>query len=98
MWLLYRIRDRFDLPVLLRVDETFCTDDVGFPGVERVLRAFPDVVFVFQAHGWWAHVSAGVTEADVSRYPDRPVEPGGRVDGLLAFENCYADVSMGSGF
>lgn len=98
MRMLYRICDRFDLPVLLHVDETFCTDGVGLPGVERVLEAFSDVDFVFHAHGWWAHVSADVVEADMSRYPDRPVEPGGRVDELLGYDNCHADVSMGSGF
>lgn len=98
MRMLYDVCDRFDLPVLLHVDETFCTDDVGLPGVERVLEAFPDVDFVFHAHGWWAHVSADVTPGDMSSYPDRPVEPGGRADELLAYDNCYADFSMGSGF
>lgn len=97
---LYAICADHDLPVLFHTDDQRCTDDVGLPGFERVLRDFPDVDFVAHAQGWWAHVSAAVDgDTDLGGYPDGPVEPGGRCGELLAgYENCYADLSARSGW
>lgn len=97
MRFLYELCDEHDLPVLFHMDRQRGTDEVGLPNYERVLREFPDVDFISHAPGWWAHVSADV-EA-MGGYPDGPVEPGGRCDELLAeYDNCYADLSAGSGW
>ncbi|XVH33159.1 amidohydrolase family protein (plasmid) [Haloferacaceae archaeon DSL9] len=99
MQLLYEICADEGLPILFHVDDTCCVDDLGLPGLERMLRSYPDVSFIMHAHGWWAHISADVRAADTGRYPTRPVEPGGRCDELLSeYDNLYADISMGSGF
>ena len=97
MQTLYGIAGEFDLPVLLHIETTVCSDEVGLPGFESMLRAFPDTDFIAHAPGWWAHVSADVDR--LSGYPDGPVEPGGRCDELLSgYDNCYADLSAGSGW
>lgn len=99
MQLLYEICGNEGLPILFHVDDTCCTDELGLPGFERMLRSYPEVPFIMHAHGWWAHISADVREADVGSYPTRSVEPGGRCDELLSeYDNLYADISMGSGF
>lgn len=99
MQLLYEICADQGLPILFHVDDTCCTDELGLPGLERMVQSYPDVPFIMHAHGWWAHISADVREEDLGRYPTRPVEPGGRCDELLStYDNLYADVSMGSGF
>lgn len=100
MRMLYELCEDHGLPVLFHMDAKRCTDEVGLPGFEAVLRDFPDVDFIGHAQGWWAHVSGGISEAtDLSGYPDDPVEPGGRCGELLAtYDNCYADLSAGSGW
>lgn len=97
--LLYEICDEEGLPILLHVDGYMCTDEPGLPAVERMLQQYSGVDFIMHAPGWWAHISAGVTEEEMDGYPDGPVESGGRCDDLLsAYDNLYADISMGSGF
>lgn len=96
---LYELCADHDLPVVLHFDDKAMLDAVGLPRFEDVLASFPDVDFVGHAHGWWAHISADVAEADLGRYPERPVEPGGRVPELLgAYDNVYGDISGLSGW
>ncbi len=94
---LYELCAQFELPLLFHLDNRRCTDEVGLPGFEAMLQSYPEVDFIAHAPGWWAHISA---DADsLGGYPDGPVEPGGRCDELLtAYENCYADISAGSGW
>lgn len=95
----YEVCATHDLPVLLHLDQKSCTDEPGLPGFESVLRSFPEVDFIGHAHGFWAHISGGVTAAELSTYPTGPIAPGGRVDELLTeYPNVYADISAGSGF
>ena len=99
MRLLYSLCSRYELPILLHIDEKRCMDDVYLPKLERMVRKFSDVDFILHAHGWWAHISSDVKEADMAMYPDQPVQPDGRCDQLLTdFDNLYADFSMWSGF
>ena len=88
-----------DLPVLFHTDEKAMVDDVGLPRLENVLASYPEVDFLAHAHAWWAHISGDVTRADRGRYPDRPVEPGGRVPELLErYDNIYGDLAGRSGW
>lgn len=98
MLALYELCADLDLPVLIHVDATHARDEVGLPRLEEVLASYPDVDVVAHSRGWWAHVSADVSEDEVDGYPDGPVEPGGRCGELLgAYDNLYADFSP-SGF
>lgn len=93
-----RCADR-DLPVLVHTDEKAMVDDVGLPQLEDVLASYPELDVLAHAHAWWAHISADVTRADRGRYPDRPVEPDGRVPELLErYDNIYGDLAGGSGW
>jgi len=97
--MLYDICAKRDLPILFHLDGSRARDEIGLPGLERMVRKFPDLDFVMHAHGWWAHISADVKPSETNSYPDGPVEPGGRVDELLTeYDNVYGDISAGSGF
>ncbi len=70
----------------------------GLPGLERMLRTYPNVNFVGHANGWGASISADMTDDMMNAYPKTPVVPGGAADRLLTqYPNMYADLSAGSG-
>lgn len=96
---LYELCADHDLPILVHLDDEAMLDEVGLPRFEDVLASYPSVDFVAHAHAWWAHISADVGPGDRGAYPDRQIEPGGRVPELLAaYDNVYGDVSAGSGW
>jgi hypothetical protein len=99
MRMVYEICEDRGVPILIHLDDHHAADEPGLPGLERMLRAYPDLDFIMHAHGWWAHVSADATLDEMGfGYQDGPVVRGGRCDALLAeYDNCYADFSP-SGF
>lgn len=86
------------LPILFHSDLERNVDAPGLPGLEKVLKTHPETNFIGHAQGWWSSISGNVTVADLNRYPDTPVEPGGAIDRLMdAYPNIYGDLSAGSG-
>jgi len=102
---LYRHCGKAGLPVLfhLAVDVRYglygVADETGMPRLEKVLRAYPDTIFIGHAMAFWAEIAAGVDEASRGGYPKGPVtKPGRTVELLRACPNLYGDLSAGSGF
>ena len=86
------------LPVLFHLDNERNVDAPGLPGLAKVLAATPDLPFIAHGPGWWASISAGVTQADLGGYPRGEVNAGGAIDTLMdRFPNLYGDLSAGSG-
>ncbi len=74
-------------------------DELGLPRLEKMLQAFPNLVFIGHSQPFWAEISAGLTEPERNGYPKTPVQPGGRLVELLErYPNLYGDLSAGSGF
>ena len=95
---LYEVCDDLHLPVLFHMDEQRGMDQPGLPGLERVLKAFPNVPFFGHGPGFWASISGDVTARDMRGYPKGPVQPGGALDRLFqAYPNLWGDLSAGSG-
>jgi len=101
----YEACQELRLPVLMHLDSYINWDRVGFPGFQRVLKAFPDVPFIAHGPGWWAQISADATDEmayppeGASPYVKGPVVPGGPVEKLLAsYPNLYADLSAQSAY
>ena len=72
-----------------------------FPRLKRVLEAFPQLLLMGHAVGFWASISADVTMVDFGRYPNipQPVKPGGALDRLMKqHPNLYGDLSEPSGY
>ncbi len=95
---LYASCEKLNLPVLIHLDAYRNWDALGLPGLERVLKTFPNLIIIAHALHWWSEISADVKDADRSSYPQRPVVPGGRVEFLLQnYPNLYGDLSAQSG-
>ena len=85
-------------PVLLHLDNSRNMDQPGLPGLERVLQAVPEGVFIGHAQGWWASISGDATQDELHAYPKKPVAPGGAMARLFdTYPNIFGDVSAGSG-
>ena len=88
---------RLKLPVLLHIDHHINRDGPGLPGLERLLRDYPEITFIGHAQYFWREISAEVPQD--APYPKGPVVPGGRADRLLSrYPNLMADLSAGSGY
>lgn len=96
---LYAACEELGLPVLFHLDAKRNTDRPGLPGLEKVLRAHPELPFIGHAHGFWASISRDARPGDFGRYPTTKIIPGGALDRLFDhYENLYGDVSSGSGY
>ena len=97
---IYAVCNELKLPLIFHLEggkEPRNVDKPGLPGLEAMLKAFPDVSFIGHGPGWWASISGDVTE-DLAGYPKKPVAPGGAVDRLMdKYPNIYGDLSAGSG-
>ena len=85
-----------DFQVLLHIDDRHAMDAPGLPALERVLKEFPEVIFIGHANGWWNSLSGDVTA--LKGYPEGKIVPGGAAVRLLEnHPNMYADLSANSG-
>lgn len=74
-------------------------DEVGLPRLEKVLQAFPQLVFLAHSQPFWAEISTDVIQnGERARYPKGPVTPGRVVELLRKYPNLNGDLSAGSGF
>lgn len=97
---LYQVCGEFDLPVVLHIMHAFINyDQVGLPGLERLLKLHRDTTFIAHANGWWSEISGTVDPSIAYSYPTGKITPGGRAIELLSkYDNLYADISAGSGY
>jgi predicted TIM-barrel fold metal-dependent hydrolase len=93
------------LPLTFHIGPTIggcygCYDEPGLPRLERVLRTFPDLVFLGHSQPFWAEIGDNVLDADGNRipYPKGPVTPGRLVELFRRYPNLHGDLSAGSGF
>ena len=93
---IYAACSEVGLPVLLHIDDRHAVDNPGLPAMEKVLKEFPDVIFIGHANGWWNSLSGNV-EA-MKGYPKGKITQGGAAVRLLEeYPNMYADLSARSG-
>ena len=75
-----------------------CVDELGLPRLERVLEAFPNLVFLAHSQVFWSEISADVTEENRGGYPKGKVVPGRVVELMRTYPNLHGDLSAGSGY
>ncbi len=77
-----------------------CYDEPGLPRLERVLRAFPELIFLGHSQPFWAEIGSNVLDERGTRnaYPKGKIEPGRLLDLFRAYPNLHGDLSAGSGF
>lgn len=97
--LLYEVCGELGLPVLYHSDTERNVDAPGLPGLERVLKEFPQTNFIAHATAWWSSISAEIEDPrQLGGYPGGKVVPGGAIERLMRdYPNIYGDLSAGSG-
>jgi predicted TIM-barrel fold metal-dependent hydrolase len=66
---LYEACDKVGMPVMFHIDQNKNMDGKGLPGLEHVLKTFPNVVLI--AHSfWWKHLSDGTCDRFLKTYPN----------------------------
>ncbi len=96
----YEACDSLGLPILFHLDDIRSFDTPGLARLENVLKAFPKLILIGHAAGFWASISGDATLADFGRYPQvpTPTAPGGALDRLMAkYPNLYGDLSEPGG-
>jgi hypothetical protein len=73
-----------------------CVDDPGLPRLERVLKAFPKLVFLGHSQPFWAEI--GENPNTRGGYPKGKVKPGRLVELMRRYPNLHGDLSAGSGY
>lgn len=106
---LFRKAGELRCPVVLHLDVPYLPDArTGRPAYQRAwyggtvenlaraLAACPETAFLGHGPGFWREIS-GDADRRSEMYPDGPVIPGGRLDGLFeAHANLHADLSAAS--
>ena len=73
-------------------------DELGLPGLENSLAAFPGLQFIGHSQVFWSQISSDVTEDTRSGYPTGKVIPGRIVELMRKYPNLTADLSAHSGY
>lgn len=75
-------------------------DEPGLYRLEKVLAAFPELVFLAHSQPFWAEIGTNLLDEDGNRipYPKGPVEPGRVVELMRKYPNLHGDLSAGSGY
>lgn len=95
--LIYEACGRLGLPIVFHMDTLRNVDEKGLPRFERMIRKFPETIFIGHGQHFWAEISADAKEEEFSIYPKGRVLRPGAVERLLAsYPNAYADLSAGS--
>ncbi len=99
---LFRCCEECGMPVTFHIGkkggEYGLIDEKGLPKLEKVLKAFPKLLFLGHSTRFWAEISGNVTAEELASYPQGKVTPGGRVVELMRkYPNLYGDLSAGSG-
>ena len=74
-----------------------CYDDIGLPRLEKVLKAFPKLIFLGHSQPFWAEISTDVTKKNRNGRPKGKVKPGRVVKLMRKYPNLHGDLSAGSG-
>lgn len=97
MEIIYNVCGQLNLPIVFDLSESTCIDEIGLPRFEKMIKKYPDTIFIGHGPHFWAEISGDVKS--IGGYPDGKIEKEGAVIKLLShYPNCYADISARSGY
>ena len=91
------------LPVIFHVSPAVggyygCYDELGLPRLEKVLKAFPELILLGHSQPFWTEISSDVTADIRTTNPSGKVTPGRVVQLMRKYPNLHGDLSAGSGY
>jgi predicted TIM-barrel fold metal-dependent hydrolase len=99
---IYSLAAELRVPILVHFQEVEHFENEGAWNTgyaktfERILKAFPQTIFIGHADAFWANVSADYHNE--AAYPSGPIKRGGITDRLLGdYANLFGDLSANSG-
>jgi predicted TIM-barrel fold metal-dependent hydrolase len=98
---IYAACGELGLPIVFHMDHHIGADQLGLPGLERMLQLYPGTIFIGHSTHFWAEISSVVDTSPrgLASYPSGPVMPTGATDRLLTtYPNLYGDLSARSGY
>ena len=96
---IYEVCGKLEMPIIFHIDGLRNIDEKGLPRFEKMIKKFPETIFIGHAQHFWAEISSDIKKEDFSSYPKGKIKEGGVVENLLFnYSNLYADLSAGSGF
>lgn len=98
---LFRHADACDMPIIFHIGDPGggdygLIDGLGLPRLEKVLRMFPNLIFLGHSQKFWAEIGE-CDEESRKGYPTGPVRPGRVVELMRRYNNLCGDLSAGSG-
>lgn len=72
-------------------------DDMGLPGLEKALAAFPKLKFLGHSRVFWSEIGRLKSPEDRNGVPSYPVQEGTLPYLFRTYPNLYGDLSAGSG-
>jgi predicted TIM-barrel fold metal-dependent hydrolase len=76
-----------------------CYDDPGLPRLEKVLKQFPNLIFLGHSQVFWAEIGPLNNPDERKGYPKGGIIKEGRVVELMRkYPNLHGDLSAGSGY
>lgn len=99
---LFKHCEKCNLPLLFHIGKPELTygiiDEVGLPRLEKVLKMFPDLIFIGHSTQFWNEISGDCANKSYKEYHTGPVTDGGRIPYLMRkYKNLHCDISAGSG-
>ncbi len=104
VWNLFHYAELCNMPLIFhlapyRYNCYGLIDDLGLPGLEAALQAFPKLAFIGHSPPFWAEISSDVTLENRNAYPGGPVRPGGTIPRLMAtYPNLWCGWDAASGY
>ena len=95
---IYEACGRLGMPIIIHLDGLRNKDNKRLPKLEKMLKKFPETIFIGHAQHFWAEISSDVKKKDFTGYPKGKVKKGA-LDRLFSqYPNLYGDLSADSGY
>ncbi|MBQ8526548.1 MAG: amidohydrolase family protein [Clostridia bacterium] len=99
---LFSCCERLSLPVLTHIAPRRnagygLIDSIGLPGLEKMLKAHPDMIYIGHSVPFWCEISKLATEEERLKYNNQKVVEGRLAYLMREYKNLYCDLSAASG-
>ena len=99
----FRCLEELGLPVLMHMAPKPMSgyglaDDPGLPRLEKMLKAYPKLIFIGHSQIFWSEIAADCPPEQRAEFPSGRVSPGRIAELMETYPNLYADLSAMSGY